>query len=197
VCATGDTTHIDTIFKFLPHASTWVHRYSSLLQWSVPLGQRGHVAMVGRTQYVPPLPGSYYKKGVWANVLIYAPFIVISLIKTLVAKIHNMHKMYNIDVVNNLQCFDNTLIISRLASCQVLIQVFWSYTIVRNHFVCWFRVVHPGCAYKQQHTINISVWKVHERSNEARKRIIAGYEQYNRRASPTHTNRTVALQMCI
>jgi len=30
------------------HASTWVRRYSSLLQWSVPLGQRGHVAMVGR-----------------------------------------------------------------------------------------------------------------------------------------------------
>ena len=30
------------------HASTLVHRYSSLLQWSVPLGQRGHVAMVGR-----------------------------------------------------------------------------------------------------------------------------------------------------
>jgi len=30
------------------HASTWVHRYSSLLQWSVPLGQQGHVAMVGR-----------------------------------------------------------------------------------------------------------------------------------------------------
>ena len=28
------------------HASTWVHRHSSLLQWSVPLGQRGHVAMV-------------------------------------------------------------------------------------------------------------------------------------------------------
>jgi len=28
------------------HASTLVHRYSSLLQWSVPLGQRGHVAMV-------------------------------------------------------------------------------------------------------------------------------------------------------
>jgi len=25
------------------HASTWVHRYSSLLQWSMPLGQRGHV----------------------------------------------------------------------------------------------------------------------------------------------------------
>ena len=28
--------------------STWVYRYSSLLQRSVPLGQRGHVAMVGR-----------------------------------------------------------------------------------------------------------------------------------------------------
>jgi hypothetical protein len=25
-----------------------VHRYSSLLQWSVPLGQWGHVAMVGQ-----------------------------------------------------------------------------------------------------------------------------------------------------
>jgi len=49
VWTTGDKTHIDTIFKFLPHthASTWVH-YSSLLKWSVPLGQRGHVAMVGR-----------------------------------------------------------------------------------------------------------------------------------------------------
>jgi hypothetical protein len=31
------------------HTSTWVHRYSSLLQWSVPLGQRGHVALVWRT----------------------------------------------------------------------------------------------------------------------------------------------------
>jgi hypothetical protein len=27
------------------HASTWVHRYSSLLQWSVPLGQRGHMVL--------------------------------------------------------------------------------------------------------------------------------------------------------
>jgi len=48
VCTTGDTAHIDTIFKFLPHthASTWVHRFSLLLQWSVALGKRGHVAMV-------------------------------------------------------------------------------------------------------------------------------------------------------
>jgi len=28
------------------HPSTLVHRCSSLLQWSVPLGQRGHVAML-------------------------------------------------------------------------------------------------------------------------------------------------------
>ena len=48
VCTTGDTAHIDTIFKLLPQASTWVHRYSSLLQWPVPLVQRGHVTMVER-----------------------------------------------------------------------------------------------------------------------------------------------------
>jgi hypothetical protein len=35
VRTTGDTAHIDSIFKFLPHASTWLHRYPSLLQWSV------------------------------------------------------------------------------------------------------------------------------------------------------------------
>jgi len=29
------------------HTSTWVYRYSSLLQWSVSLGQQGYVAMVG------------------------------------------------------------------------------------------------------------------------------------------------------
>ena len=32
VCTMGDTAHIDKIFKFLPHASTWVHQYSSPLQ---------------------------------------------------------------------------------------------------------------------------------------------------------------------
>jgi hypothetical protein len=41
-------THRYCIQVLATHASTWVHRYSSLLQWSVPLGQRGHVAMVGR-----------------------------------------------------------------------------------------------------------------------------------------------------
>ena len=38
-------THRYDIQVLAPHTSTWVHRYSSLLQWSVPLG---HVAMVGR-----------------------------------------------------------------------------------------------------------------------------------------------------
>jgi hypothetical protein len=36
VCTMGDVALIDTIFKCLPHASTWVHWYSSLLQWSMP-----------------------------------------------------------------------------------------------------------------------------------------------------------------
>jgi hypothetical protein len=39
-------THRYVIQILATHASTWVHQYSSLLQWSVPLGQRGHVAMV-------------------------------------------------------------------------------------------------------------------------------------------------------
>jgi len=39
-------THRYDIQVLATHASTWLHRYSSLLQWSVTLGQRGHVAMV-------------------------------------------------------------------------------------------------------------------------------------------------------
>ena len=39
-------THRYDIQVLATHASTWVHRYSSLLQWSVALGQRGDVAMV-------------------------------------------------------------------------------------------------------------------------------------------------------
>jgi hypothetical protein len=57
VCTTGDTAHIYTI-----HASTWVYRYSSLLQWSVSLGQWDHVAMVGRS-YV----GLSVYFGLWGN----------------------------------------------------------------------------------------------------------------------------------
>jgi len=41
-------THRYDIQVLATHAPTWVHRHSSLLQWSVPLGQRRHVAMVGR-----------------------------------------------------------------------------------------------------------------------------------------------------
>ena len=40
------STHRYDIQVLATHASTWVHRYSSLLQWSVPLGQRGHVVML-------------------------------------------------------------------------------------------------------------------------------------------------------
>jgi len=36
-------THQYNIQVLTTHASKWVHRYSSLLQWSVTLGQRGHV----------------------------------------------------------------------------------------------------------------------------------------------------------
>jgi len=41
-------THRYDIQVLATHASTWVHRYSSLWQWSVTLGQRVHVAMVER-----------------------------------------------------------------------------------------------------------------------------------------------------
>jgi len=46
----GDGTHQYNIQVLATHASTWVHRYSLLLQWSVPLGQRGHLILsVGRS----------------------------------------------------------------------------------------------------------------------------------------------------
>ena len=40
-------THPYDIQVLATHTSTWVHLYSSLLQRSVPLGQRGQLAMVG------------------------------------------------------------------------------------------------------------------------------------------------------
>jgi len=43
VCHRRHGTHRYDIQVLATHASTWVHRYSSPLQWSVPLGQRGHV----------------------------------------------------------------------------------------------------------------------------------------------------------
>ena len=50
MCAPPVTRHTSIRYSSSchTHTSTWVHRYSSLLQWSVPLGQRGHVTMVGR-----------------------------------------------------------------------------------------------------------------------------------------------------
>ena len=62
VCTTGDVVTRDVrcvhhgwhgtqrydIQVLATHASTWVHRYSSPLQWSVPLGQQSHVTMLGR-----------------------------------------------------------------------------------------------------------------------------------------------------
>ena len=39
-------THRYDIQVLATHTSTWVNRYSSLLQWSVPLGQRGHVTIL-------------------------------------------------------------------------------------------------------------------------------------------------------
>ena len=46
-CTHGDTAHIDTICKFLPHTRQHgCHRHYSLLQLSVSLGQRGYVAIV-------------------------------------------------------------------------------------------------------------------------------------------------------
>jgi hypothetical protein len=50
-------THRYNIQVLATHASTWVHRYSSPLQRTVSLGQRGHVAMVGRIHrlwHIPP-----------------------------------------------------------------------------------------------------------------------------------------------
>jgi hypothetical protein len=42
-------THQYDIQVLATHTSTWLHRYSSLLQWSMPVGQRGHMAMEGCT----------------------------------------------------------------------------------------------------------------------------------------------------
>jgi len=41
-------THRYDIQVLATRASTWVHWYSLLLQWSLSLVQRGHVTMVGR-----------------------------------------------------------------------------------------------------------------------------------------------------
>jgi len=91
-----------------------------------------------------PTSGSYYNKGVGANLLIHVLFIVIRLINTWVVKIHQMYNMYKIDIVNNLHCFDNTLIISCCSSCQLLVPVLWWCTLMSSHFIYFFRVVCMG-----------------------------------------------------
>jgi hypothetical protein len=45
-------THLYDIQVLATHASTRAHRYSSLLQWSAPLGQRGYVAIVKRVRLI-------------------------------------------------------------------------------------------------------------------------------------------------
>lgn len=80
----------------------------------------------------------------------YVPFNVISLIKTWVAEIHKMYKINKIDIVNNLKCFDNSLTLSCLSSCQLLVSVFWCYTVTSSHFICCFGVVYMGSGNKHQ-----------------------------------------------
>jgi len=58
-------THRYDILVLATHASTWVHRYSSLLQRSVPLGQRGQVAMVGRILSTKCTLHSNHRLTVW------------------------------------------------------------------------------------------------------------------------------------
>jgi hypothetical protein len=50
------STHRYNIQVIVTRASTWVHWYSSLLQWSVPLGQRGHAAMMRWTNDLWNIP---------------------------------------------------------------------------------------------------------------------------------------------
>jgi len=67
-----------------------------------------------------------------------------------------MYNTYKIDIVNNLHCFDNTLIISCCSSCQLLVSVLWCYTLMSSHFICVFGVVCTGSVYKHsvlRHTI--------------------------------------------
>jgi hypothetical protein len=50
VCTTGETAHIDTTFKFLPHKRQ--NGCVAFLHCCNDPCLRGHVAMVGRTQYL-------------------------------------------------------------------------------------------------------------------------------------------------
>ena len=67
MCTTGDTAHIDTIFKFLPH--TRQHGCIDILHCcnDVPLGSRGHVAMVGRIPGLWHIPKEKKSRGVMSG----------------------------------------------------------------------------------------------------------------------------------
>ena len=58
-------THRYDIQVLTTHASTWMHRYSSLVQWSVALGQRGHVTMVGHILCTKCTLHSNHRLTVW------------------------------------------------------------------------------------------------------------------------------------
>ena len=58
-------THRYDIQVLATHTSTWVHRYSSLLQWSVALGQRGHVQIVWRILCTKCTLHSNHRLTVW------------------------------------------------------------------------------------------------------------------------------------
>jgi len=63
---TGDTAHIDTIFKFLPH--TRINMGASMFFTAAmirALGQRGHVAMVGQILCTKCTLHSNHRLTVW------------------------------------------------------------------------------------------------------------------------------------
>jgi hypothetical protein len=55
-------THRYDIQVLVTDVSTWVHRYFSLLQWSVSLGQRGHVAVMGQIPSLFHIPKEKNRK---------------------------------------------------------------------------------------------------------------------------------------
>jgi len=67
MCAPPVTRHTSIRYSSSchTHASKWVHLYSTLLQWSMPLGQRGHLAMVGQILCMKCTLHSNHRLTVW------------------------------------------------------------------------------------------------------------------------------------
>jgi hypothetical protein len=93
-----------------------------------------------------PSSRSFNNKSARAKLLIFLS-IVTSWMKILVVRIH---KIYFIDIVNNLQCFYNILIKRRLGSFQYFVSVFWCCILISSQFFCWFTVVYMGSVYRQR-----------------------------------------------